>query len=430
MTFEAKIECGEQASFGVGTASDARVGRREVHQRLQAIVRKRGGLDVEEARWLLVARRLELHRDHQCATFREYLERVLGHKPHAAAERLRVAEALALLPVTRAALAQGELTYSAVREITRFVTSQTEAEWIEQVRGKTAREVEALAAGRQEGDRPGDPTHPDLRTRTVRLELSPESYALWCEVQRRVGAVDDSELVTALCRAQLAVGAEADSRGRAPAPSYQVAITVCAACKRGWQDGGGQVIEVGSEAIGRACCDAQELGRVDVDPPTPTTTTIPQAIRTRVFRRDHRRCVVPGCRSTRYLEVHHVVFREHGGGHEMSNVAVACAGHHDAVHQGRLVIRGDANRALTFQHADGRPWGAPEVCAAPAPAPVRPTWDGDPAAQVRSALRKAGFKPHEVAVAVERGLAGVGGDASVETLLRAALQACLRPRPG
>lgn len=93
----------------------------EIDQKLRTIAARRTALDLEEAQWLLIARREQLHRHLGYARFEEYMERVLGYGPHAAAERLRVAEAIVELPAMRAALAAGELTYSAVRELSRVV---------------------------------------------------------------------------------------------------------------------------------------------------------------------------------------------------------------------------------------------------------------------------------------------------------------------
>jgi hypothetical protein len=50
---------------------------------------------------LVAARKTEVHRHLGFATLLEYVERVLGYGPHAATERLRVADALEDLPMTR-----------------------------------------------------------------------------------------------------------------------------------------------------------------------------------------------------------------------------------------------------------------------------------------------------------------------------------------
>ncbi len=45
----------------------------------------------------------------------------------------------------------------------------------------------------------------------------------------------------------------------------------------------------------------------------------------RIFVRDGWRCRVPGCSSRRNMQVHHVIYRSHGGGNEDDNLAVLCA---------------------------------------------------------------------------------------------------------
>lgn len=158
----------------------------EVDRRLREYARHRASLDAAEAFDLLRAEQLKLHVLHGFATMYEYLERVLGYGPHAARERMRVARTLARLPQTTAALARGALAYSAVRELTRVATAETEASWLAAAEGKAVNEIERMVAGHQPGDEPEDPTHPDLRPRVVRIELPPEVYALWRQARSRV----------------------------------------------------------------------------------------------------------------------------------------------------------------------------------------------------------------------------------------------------
>jgi 5-methylcytosine-specific restriction endonuclease McrA len=91
--------------------------------------------------------------------------------------------------------------------------------------------------------------------------------------------------------------------------------------------------------------------------PARATQDIPPSVRRVVWRRDHGKCVVPGCRSTRFLDLHHIVYRSEGGDHSPDNLCLTCFAHHDAEHEGRLVIRGRVSTGLTFTHADGRPYG-------------------------------------------------------------------------
>ena len=70
----------------------------------------------------------------------------------------------------------------------------------------------------------------------------------------------------------------------------------------------------------------------------------------RIFVRDGWRCRVPGCSSRRNLQVHHVIYRSHGGGNEDDNLAVLCATHHlQGIHAGRLRCRGSCEGSLRWE---------------------------------------------------------------------------------
>jgi 5-methylcytosine-specific restriction endonuclease McrA len=362
---------------------------RQAHEALTRIARRRAALDAEEARWLVVARREHVHRQLGYATLVEYVERVLGYAPRTAIERLRIAEALETLPETRAVFAKGGILYSAVREITRVATPETERLWLDAVEGRTVRECEALVRGRKPGDRPTDPADPALELRRWSVELAPDVHAGVLEARRRIeeeigGRLDDGAFVAALCERALRV--ETDSIR----PAYQVALTVCERCERATQDGSGQVVDVAPTVVARARCDAEYVGRLDAAEPVRISTEIPPATRRLVWRRDHGRCAVPGCRSAKHLEIHHIVPREAGGDHSMSNLILLCGAHHRAHHDGLLIIRGSGPDGLSFEHCDGRRYGA------------------DFFAQAKSALRNAGYPAAIADDAVERARAHVG----------------------
>jgi hypothetical protein len=80
----------------------------------------------------------------------------------------------------------------------------------------------------------------------------------------------------------------------------------------------------------------------------------------RIFVRDGWRCRVPGCSSRRNLQVHHLIYRSHGGGNEDDNLAVLCATHHlQGIHSGRLRCRGSCERTLRWEFGGGH--GGPPV---------------------------------------------------------------------
>src|SRR5688500_284293 len=180
----------------------------EIDRNLRAIARRRAALDIDEARWLVMARRKALHRQFGYARLEEYLERVLGYGPHAAAERLRVAEELVLLPAMRAALAAGELTYSAVRELSRVAVPATEAAWVAAARDRTLREIEPRVSGRTKGDLPDTPAAPGAARHVVRFAVSGETLAVLRDARIALTEAtgerpDDDALIATLCRAVL-----------------------------------------------------------------------------------------------------------------------------------------------------------------------------------------------------------------------------------
>jgi hypothetical protein len=327
---------------------------REVGRRLREYARHRASLDAAEAFDLVRAEQLKLHFLHGFATMYEYLERVLGYGPHAARERMRVARTLGKLPQTTAALARGALTYSAVRELTRVATAETEARWLAAAEGMAVNQIERLVAGHQPGDQPEDPTHPDLRPRVVRIELPPEVYALWRQARSAVAAergveISDADFVESLCRGAIAPGTGAAG------PSHQIAYQQCPDCRRATQNGAGREIEIAPEVFDRASCDAKILGSLDATAPERATTTVTPRLREQVFARDHHRCTVPGCRSARNLDIHHIVPQAQGGRHHLWNMTLLCSGHHSALHDGLLVMQGQAPYGIQVHWVYGPP---------------------------------------------------------------------------
>ena len=127
------------------------------------------------------------------------------------------------------------------------------------------------------------------------------------------------------------------------------------------------------------------------------------------MRRDHRRCVVPGCTNHRFLDVHHLDPRSEGGGHDPDRLAVLCGAHHRAVHAATLRLDGTGASGFTVQHADGTRYGAPPSLAAT-----------DVARQVARLLEHMGFKPTRARALVDAALSRVPPD-DVAAMLRAAL---------
>ena len=382
-------------------------GGSELNRELCAIARDRGGLDAREMRALRAADEIQIWRPLDMTSVHDYLERRLGYAPRTAQDRVRVARALGALPALEHALDTGELAYSAVRELTRVANVATERAWIQRAAGKNLRQIEELVSGRQQGDLPDDPADPDLRRHRVSFEIRAATFARWRQAQAALADehgrhLDEDELLAAFAECALERG------GREPGTAkFQVALTVCSACRAGWQDGAGAVIAVDAASVERAECDAQHIGSIDDRVPARAKQDIPPATARLVWRRDHGRCRVPGCRSARGLEIHHIIRRADGGDHDASNLVLLCSACHTAHHDGRLRISGPADQL--------------EV--------VRPRAHvGAECSAVRddtiAALVQMGWKPMTARAAADGALAELDPGVALVDAIRAALRHC------
>ena len=442
---------------------------RTVDRALRSIAQRRAALDADEAHWLREAEALQIWRPLGMVSAIDYLERSLGYAPRTAQDRLRVARALGALPHLTAALAGGELAFSAVRELTRVATPATEAAWVASATGKNLRQIEELVADHRLGDHPDDPPDPQARMHVVRFELSAETFARLRQARMVLDDehgtnLPDDAFVAALCSAVIDGAPATEPTGRA---KFQIAVTVCGRCGQGWQEGAGAQIAIGSAAVERAMCDAQHIGSIDGDGPERAHQDIPPSVVRFVWRRDGGRCRVPGCRSARALELHHLVHRADGGSHDASNVALICGSCHRSHHEGTLTITGTAEhldvrrpgQAISVvelgAHVDApvAPIAVTQPCAhmgvpvGPSAevqdrAQVEPVLLDNPGAreepptqldvavrraQTKGALIALGWKPAIASAAVATALATVGSHATLDQLIREALRQCPRP---
>jgi hypothetical protein len=465
--------CEVAAAFG-GTEEvrDWRVVDRE----LRGNARDRSRLDAHEMTWLRVAERLQIWKPLGMVSMLDYMERAMGYKPRAAQERLRVARALADLPLIAEALERDEMKFSPARELCRVATRQTEAAWLERAKDKTMREIEEMVAGRQPGDLPDDPPDPDLRMHTLQVEVTGATYALYR--QTRLAANDENgtnlpedTFVARLCTVfleTLASGAKAmqantsdpdsaaaETQGFVPGgwfmgrAKYQIATMICERCDQGCQEGAGVRIAIDAASVERARCDAQYIGSLEGDGPERAYQDIPPATFRFVWRRDGGRCQTPGCRSTRGLEIHHIVPRSQGGSNDACNLTLRCDACHVGHHEGRITISGIAPDQLRVERhrepikrdahvgakdaADERGAHLGATHNARTRTGVRASSAFDATVtrtQARDALVGLGWKPHIAKAAINAACAEIGDLVPVEVLIREALRRCPKPTLG
>lgn len=456
---------------------------KHVHEQLLALAARRAELDADEGPWLLAALRAGVHAQLGYGSFQEYIERLFGYSPRFVAERLRVARALEELPQMQQAQRSGALKWSALRELTRVATPETESAWLDAARGKSLREVERLVGGKAPGARPEDAPRAEYQRHVLRFEVSAETRASYREALAKLRRDSNEPLdedSALLLMARHVLEGPKDS-GRA---GYQIAITLCEACKQGYQHGRGEALVLEPEIVEMAGCDAQtvelrdgaaaaavhaatEPSEADAErrdgaaaaavhtatepseaaaeqPGTgahaqsqlsthapayaPTASapkgraqqTIPPAIRREVMRRDGGRCAVGSCRNAVFVDVHHIVPRADGGAHDPEQMLVLCGAHHRALHKGRLIIEGRASTGFRILHADGTPYGTlPNPLAA------------QTAEEAFAALRQLGFRQTEVQRALEqlRRSGQNSSETSSAELIRAALRLLVPQAP-
>jgi len=313
---------------------------RSVHAQLVKIASARSALDASEAELLVAAEEIQIWRAYGQPSLAAYLEQTLGYGPHAANERLRVARELSELPRLHEALAAGRLHFSAVRELTRVATRETEDAWLAAAEGKNVRQIEQAVAGHDKGDLPTDPADVETTLRRVGFELSPATIAAFRTMRAQLDAefgerLTDDQLFQIVTRRALEPAAGTSG------PAAQVAYMQCPDCKAATVDGAGMIADVTPTEIETAMCDAEVLGDVAHEPERVRKTVSPR-LRRQVFARDHHRCTFPGCRSARNLDIHHVRFQSHVGPHAIWNLTVLCSGHHHLLHDGKLRVTGKA----------------------------------------------------------------------------------------
>ncbi len=300
----------------------------------------------------------------------------------AAREKVRVAKALATLPLISQAMETGRLSYAKVRALTRVATPDEEVRLLEFAHCATAAQVERLVRAWRRVDRVAEAADTERRhlQRELRMwvdddgmvvirgRLTPELGAV---VRRAIDAAADrlwrdaeptTTSVTAATAGQEAgtlaqevsyaqrradalglIAESALAAGLDPgttADRYQVVLHVDAGLDSGL-DAGGAIeddppLRVSAETSRRLACDASVVTMPHDTYGTPLeagrkTRTIPPATRRALTARDHH-CRFPGCTS-RYVDAHHLHHWADGGPTSLENLVLLCRRHHRAVHE-------------------------------------------------------------------------------------------------
>ena len=364
-----------------------------------------------------------------CRSCAHWVSWQCGIAPGPAREHVRVARRLGDLPLIRAAFAEGELSFSKVRALTRVENVEREADLLDLARHATASQLERLlrayrrvvtaeraaAGGRAERWLAVD--HDDDGSVLIRGRFPAEEGALIVaalqaaqdEAAARAGAgASDVPAGTHGCEPDVPAGthggepdvpagtprmppadaraealvAVADSflagenRSRNGGDRHLVLVHVEAGTLSGAEEAGRCELDSGAplapETARRLACDASIVRVLERDG-TPVrmgrkTRSVPPALRRALHARD-RGCRFPGCGSQRFVDAHHIDHWAHGGPTDLDNLVQLCGAHHRLLHEGGYHVKRRSGGGLSFHRPDGR--RIPDCPAAPRGMPGR-----------------------------------------------------------
>ena len=318
----------------------------EVHAFLRSSI-----VAVDEAQqcailWFEEVMRRKLYRALGYSSMNQYAMQELGFSKSRTDNYVRLAKQLGKLPAVRSAVADGRLGYTKAREVVAVATPETEDQWLkaaeEGTRDDLAKKVkQARRAARVDPDQmellPDTPPVVERQELPVRFQVdfTPEQEARRAALVERLyklGGVpaDRAEL---LLEGLAALVEEKEARKHprgafTSRPPVQIHVHEDATTGRMSVQTGAGERELGRTDSERMHCDAavcEQGGR--------NTTTIPPRIRREVLARDKHRCTAPGCGRTHFLEVHHIVSRQRGGGNHPQNLTTLCGPCHRLWHE-------------------------------------------------------------------------------------------------
>ena len=300
----------------------------------------------------------------------EWLNFHCGLGPGAAREHLRVAHALPDLQRIRDAFADGRLSYSKVRAMTRVATPDNEGFLMMVARHGTANHVERLVSQYRRTLRL---QHPDtVNDLYLAREVTYHYDDDGCLVIKGRMPADQGELVVkalemamettydaaedlpvaarradALCEIAETYLGHPEHSG-STADRYQVVVHTQAGNTAQLENGPC----VSAETLERVSCDccvteieenrhgeALNIGR--------RSRTIPPAMRRALKARDGG-CRFPGCMNHKFVDGHHIRHWSKGGETSLDNLVLLCRHHHHLVHEGGFDCRKGAGGEIYF----------------------------------------------------------------------------------
>ena len=349
-----------------------------------AIRRLATGINAQSYRFLVLVREFDDRFGWvkwSCRSCAEWLAWRCGLSVSAAREHVRTAHALRGLPAISAAFAEGALSYSKVRALTRAAhlhgedlllpyALQASAAQVEE-RCRQIRNVapESVEDARRAWKRRSLSIWRNAANGTLRITVElpiEEGEIIARAIERAVEAgevasgpelgeqswyAQQADALVAVARSYLE---GATSESSATADHYQVVVHVDEQSLRG----GVGCSDLPIDTVKRLACDASVLTVVEDADGTPLDVgrkkrTVSTTLKRALWSRD-RGCTFPGCANKRYVDAHHVRHWANGGETSADNLTLLCSYHHRLLHEGGFRIATDAGGDRYFQRPDGR----------------------------------------------------------------------------
>ncbi|MEZ4386902.1 MAG: HNH endonuclease signature motif containing protein [Candidatus Krumholzibacteriia bacterium] len=353
----------------------------QVHGHLTHALTRADGAQGDAALWFSEVARRHLDRALGHASLDAYAREALDFSDNRLAQFRQLADALERLPALRTALADRRLGWTKAQQVARVATPGTCDRWLARAEQLGRRELaRAVRAARESADRkrarrrdgqleflpgappapsrpaapsppclqPDAPPSPDapapdpVTTITFQLDgLERARYEALVESLRKRGhgGTRTELLLTAL--AALA----SDGTAATTAPVTRIVMQRCPECQASRVVTGAGTRRLTPAQAAAAACDAEVVDPTDGQ----VTRTIAPTLRRRVLARDDHRCRAPGCRSTRFLDVHHIVPRHRGGSNRLENLITLCSRCHRFLHTRVDACAGASAQDLAMQ---------------------------------------------------------------------------------
>jgi len=314
----------------------------------------------------------------------------------AAREKVRVAHAIADLPLISSAFRLGQISYSKVRAITRVADANNEEYLLMIARHGTASHVERLVRQYRRVERIEMLEQETELRRHRKLEWYVDDDGCWV-FKGRFTAEQGAIISEAIKRASESIWEEQKSAqedmpfdqepidevsanwadalervaegflGKAPGVvtgGDRCLITVHTRMDTLHEEGTGVKSDLESgacitaEATRRLACDCSMVEITQDHDGTMLsvgrkTRTIPPAIRRALTVRDGG-CCFPGCTQRHHVDAHHIKHWADGGETKLENLVLLCRFHHSLVHEGGFGLQALANNQFEFSRPNSQ----------------------------------------------------------------------------